>query len=101
MIGEMVRELMEGQADLYQIIDTFGTMGILIFMVLGLVKGWVVPKDQVDKIVDTQRESFEKGAQIIADEVKGGMQNAVKSGIEQGIAAGYLKIAELNKVKET
>ncbi len=74
----------------------FFSIGIYAFY-----KGLVMPKSTVDTMLTSQKEAGEKSAEIIGDKLTKGMRSAVKSGIAEGIAAGYLKIAEINGDRES
>lgn len=74
---------------------TFFAVGIWAFY-----KGLVMPKPTVDTLLQSQKEASEKSAEIIGDKLTKGMRMAVRSGIAEGITAGYLKIAEINGDRE-
>jgi hypothetical protein len=61
-----------------------------------MIKGWLWPKNMVDKVIDAQQKASEQSAKIIATEVKEGMQRAVTNGISIGLAKGIIEIKKIN-----
>ena len=85
---------MDGETvtSIVQVIEGVGVLGLLVLIVVAMYKGWVWPKENVDKMLDAQRDAAEQSAKIIASEMGEKMKNGVAEGMEIGISRGYLKI---------
>ena len=55
--------------------------GALVFIVVALIAGWVVPSKAVDRML----EEAENRTTKVANEIKDGIERAVSRGIQAGI----------------
>jgi|GEM_PF-3888028 len=78
--------------ELFTFIKDGGIVAGAIVLAWAIVKGHLWPKAMVDKTIETQRETAEASAKILATELGEKMKNGVAEGMEIGIARGYLKI---------
>jgi hypothetical protein len=69
--------------------------GSLVVIAVLLIRGNIVPRNVVDKIL----EEAEKRANIMAAEIVKAMKESVKEGMEAGIISGVLKVNGPDKKK--
>jgi hypothetical protein len=74
----------------------FGALAILLGLSYLGIKGVIIPKTVVNKMMDEQRKAAEQTAKVIGQEISKGMQAAVHDGIKTGLASGYMRIAKIN-----
>jgi predicted glycosyltransferase len=70
------------------ILVTLMNTGALVVISVLLIRGDVMPRKTVDKIL----EEAEKRANIMAAEIVKAMKDSVKDGVEAGIISGVLKV---------
>jgi len=83
--------------ELITLIKDGGIVVGAIALTIAIVKGKLWPEVMVNKMIDSQRETAEAAAKIIASELGDKMKNGVAEGMEIGIARGYLKVNSRDK----
>jgi hypothetical protein len=78
------------------VLGPFGAVVILLAVSYLGLKGLIIPKSVVSRMMDEQRKAFEAAAKAIGLEITKGMQEAVHKGIKTGLADGYLRMVKLN-----
>jgi hypothetical protein len=78
------------------ILGPFGAIIVLLGLSYLGIKGIIMPKSVVNKMMDEQRKASEITAKAIGSEITKGMQEAVHKGIKTGLSSGYLRMAKIN-----
>jgi hypothetical protein len=73
-------------------VTKLGATGVLIVGLWAFLRGFVWPKNMVEKTLEAQQKAAEQSAIIIAKTINEELSNGVKKGMVEGIAEGYLKI---------
>jgi hypothetical protein len=82
------------------VLGPFGAVAVLLGLSYLGLKGHIIPKSVVNKMMEEQRKAAEITAKAIGGEITKGMQEAVHKGIKTGLASGYLRMAKINGERE-
>ncbi len=74
----------------------FAALALLLGLSYLGIKGVIIPKSVVNKMMDEQRKAAEITAKTIGQEITKGIHEAVHAGIKTGLASGYMRLAKIN-----